>query len=256
MSDVARDPRGGGTVSGHVEALLLGASQQLRNMASMGGNLCQRVRCAYFRDGVSPCNKREPGTGCCRARGPSIAVTPSSAPVTSASPHTLPMSRSRWSRSTPPCRRSGPAGPGRSRWTASTSFPETLRSVEHPLEHGELIAAIDVPAAATGPDIGLPEVPRPSVVRVRAGVGPRGHRGRRRARARRPPGPGRGRHQALARPPCRGGLLGSPATPILRPCRRAGTRGGGSPRAERVQGGVRATSRRPGPLRRDARGAR
>ena len=38
-------------------------------MASMGGNLCQRVRCAYFRDGISPCNKREPGSGCSALEG-------------------------------------------------------------------------------------------------------------------------------------------------------------------------------------------
>jgi xanthine dehydrogenase YagS FAD-binding subunit len=45
-------------------ALLAGASQQLRNMASVGGNLLQRTRCAYFYDIATPCNKREPGTGC------------------------------------------------------------------------------------------------------------------------------------------------------------------------------------------------
>jgi xanthine dehydrogenase YagS FAD-binding subunit len=45
-------------------ALLLSASQQLRNMASMGGNLLQRTRCTYFRDVATPCNKREPGSGC------------------------------------------------------------------------------------------------------------------------------------------------------------------------------------------------
>jgi xanthine dehydrogenase YagS FAD-binding subunit len=45
-------------------ALLAGASQQLRNMASVGGNLLQRTRCAYFYDTATPCNKREPGTGC------------------------------------------------------------------------------------------------------------------------------------------------------------------------------------------------
>jgi len=46
------------------EALLAGASPQLRNMATMGGNLLQRTRCFYFRDNAFPCNKREPGTGC------------------------------------------------------------------------------------------------------------------------------------------------------------------------------------------------
>jgi xanthine dehydrogenase YagS FAD-binding subunit len=45
-------------------ALLAGASQQLRNMASAGGNLLQRTRCAYFYDIATPCNKRQPGSGC------------------------------------------------------------------------------------------------------------------------------------------------------------------------------------------------
>lgn len=46
------------------QALLSGASAQLRNMATTGGNLLQRTRCMYFRDNLSPCNKREPGSGC------------------------------------------------------------------------------------------------------------------------------------------------------------------------------------------------
>jgi xanthine dehydrogenase YagS FAD-binding subunit len=45
-------------------ALMAGASQQLRNMASVGGNLLQRTRCTYFYDIVTPCNKRAPGSGC------------------------------------------------------------------------------------------------------------------------------------------------------------------------------------------------
>jgi len=45
-------------------AILAGASQQLRNMASTGGNLLQRTRCLYFYDTATPCNKREPGSGC------------------------------------------------------------------------------------------------------------------------------------------------------------------------------------------------
>ena len=45
-------------------AILAGASAQLRNMASTGGNLLQRTRCLYFYDMTTPCNKREPGTGC------------------------------------------------------------------------------------------------------------------------------------------------------------------------------------------------
>src|SRR5213075_487462 len=51
------------------EALLSGASPQLRNMASVGGNLLQRTRCAYFYDIATPCNKREPGSGCAAIGG-------------------------------------------------------------------------------------------------------------------------------------------------------------------------------------------
>ncbi len=46
------------------EALLSGASAQLRNAATVGGNLLQRTRCAYFYDTASACNKRDPGAGC------------------------------------------------------------------------------------------------------------------------------------------------------------------------------------------------
>ncbi|WP_411563272.1 FAD binding domain-containing protein [Pseudomonas shirazensis] len=46
------------------QAILAGASPQLRNMASTGGNLLQRTRCYYFYDASTPCNKREPGSGC------------------------------------------------------------------------------------------------------------------------------------------------------------------------------------------------
>lgn len=51
------------------EALLSGASPQLRNMATTGGNLLQRTRCVYFRDTAHACNKREPGTGCSAIEG-------------------------------------------------------------------------------------------------------------------------------------------------------------------------------------------
>jgi xanthine dehydrogenase YagS FAD-binding subunit len=50
-------------------AIMAGASQQLRNMASTGGNLLQRTRCSYFYDTVTPCNKRNPGTGCSAMAG-------------------------------------------------------------------------------------------------------------------------------------------------------------------------------------------
>ena len=50
-------------------AILAGASPQLRNMASVGGNLMQRTRCSYFYDTATPCNKREPGTSCSAVHG-------------------------------------------------------------------------------------------------------------------------------------------------------------------------------------------
>ncbi|MGI8760060.1 MAG: FAD binding domain-containing protein [Jatrophihabitantaceae bacterium] len=51
------------------QALLAGASGQLRNLATTGGNLLQRTRCVYFQDVSTPCNKREPGTGCSAIEG-------------------------------------------------------------------------------------------------------------------------------------------------------------------------------------------
>lgn len=51
------------------QALLAGASAQLRNMATTAGNLLQRTRCVYFRDTTTPCNKREPGSGCAAIHG-------------------------------------------------------------------------------------------------------------------------------------------------------------------------------------------
>jgi xanthine dehydrogenase YagS FAD-binding subunit len=51
------------------EAILSGASGQLRNLATTGGNLLQRTRCVYFQDLTTPCNKREPGSGCSMREG-------------------------------------------------------------------------------------------------------------------------------------------------------------------------------------------
>src|SRR6266853_1271443 len=51
------------------QAILAGASAQLRNMATTGGNLLQRTRCYYFYDVATPCNKREPGSGCSAIKG-------------------------------------------------------------------------------------------------------------------------------------------------------------------------------------------
>jgi xanthine dehydrogenase YagS FAD-binding subunit len=63
-TDVAYDERVESRYPLLSRAILAGASPQLRNMATMGGNLMQRTRCPYFYDTATPCNKREPGSGC------------------------------------------------------------------------------------------------------------------------------------------------------------------------------------------------
>jgi xanthine dehydrogenase YagS FAD-binding subunit len=127
------------------QALLLGASAQLRNMASMGGNLCQRVRCSYFRDAASPCNKRDPGSGCAALDGFNrghailgtsdrcIATHPSDVAVALVAMDAVVHTR----------------GPGGDRAIPIDEFfllPADTPEREHPLEHGELIVAIEVPA--------------------------------------------------------------------------------------------------------------
>jgi xanthine dehydrogenase YagS FAD-binding subunit len=70
MSDVAVHPQIVAEFPALSESLWRAASQQLRNMATLGGNLLQRTRCAYFRGGEPfPCNKRKPGSGCAAQHG-------------------------------------------------------------------------------------------------------------------------------------------------------------------------------------------
>ena len=146
MSDVAVAPSVTQRFPMIEKALLLGASAQLRNMASMGGNLCQAVRCSYFRDGMSPCNKREPGSGCAALDGFNrghailgtsdhcIATHPSDLAVALVALDAVVHTR-------------GPAG---ERVIAIDDFfllPADTPEKEHPLDHGELIVTIEVPPA-------------------------------------------------------------------------------------------------------------
>ena len=71
MSDVGEHPLVLQAYPAVSESLLLAASPQLRNMASIGGNMLQRTRCGYFRDAAFPCNKRNPGSGCPAMEGDS-----------------------------------------------------------------------------------------------------------------------------------------------------------------------------------------
>jgi xanthine dehydrogenase YagS FAD-binding subunit len=145
MSDVAEAP---GVVQRFpviAQALVLGASAQLRHMASMGGNLLQRVRCSYFRDIRSACNKRQPGSGCAALEGINrghailgtsqhcIATHPSDLAVALAALDAVVHTQ----------------GPGGGRAIGIDDFfllPGDTPHIEHPLEHGELIVGIEVPA--------------------------------------------------------------------------------------------------------------
>jgi xanthine dehydrogenase YagS FAD-binding subunit len=69
MSDVSADPNLIRHYPALSESLQKAASQQLRNMATLGGNLLQRTRCEYFRGASYPCNKRSPGSGCAALEG-------------------------------------------------------------------------------------------------------------------------------------------------------------------------------------------
>jgi xanthine dehydrogenase YagS FAD-binding subunit len=69
MSDVAWDSHVKDAIPMLSQSLLLAASGQVRNMATMGGNVLQRTRCSYFRDTATACNKREPGSGCAAMSG-------------------------------------------------------------------------------------------------------------------------------------------------------------------------------------------
>ncbi|MFI6317828.1 FAD binding domain-containing protein [Nonomuraea sp. NPDC050556] len=128
------------------QALELGASAQLRNMASMGGNMIQRVRCAYFRETDMPCNKREPGSGCAAEggfhRGHAVlgtsehcfAAHPSDVAVPLVALDAVIHLRGREGERTMPLE---------DFFLPPGDTPER----EHPIEHGELITAIEVPAA-------------------------------------------------------------------------------------------------------------
>ena len=90
-SDLAADPRVRAEFPALAQAVLAGASGQLRNMATVGGNLLQRTRCLYFQDVTKPCNKRTPGQICSAAAmlGEAAAGWPSAASTSLTGPVTL-----------------------------------------------------------------------------------------------------------------------------------------------------------------------
>jgi xanthine dehydrogenase YagS FAD-binding subunit len=125
-------------------ALNAGASPQLRNMATVGGNMLQRTRCSYFYDLTMPCNKREPGTGCGALEGINrmhaifgasdkcIAVHPSDMSVALVALDATVLV-------------SGPKGDRRIAFADFHRLPGDTPEKDSNLEAGELITAVDIP---------------------------------------------------------------------------------------------------------------
>jgi xanthine dehydrogenase YagS FAD-binding subunit len=126
-------------------AILAGASAQLRNMATNGGNPMQRTRCYYFYDTATPCNKREPGTGCSAIDGFNrihailgtsehcIAVHPSDMCVALTALEAV-------------VRVTGPQGERTVPFGEFHRLPGDTPHLDNNLQHGEIITAIDLPA--------------------------------------------------------------------------------------------------------------
>jgi CO/xanthine dehydrogenase FAD-binding subunit len=150
MEELAADP----TVTEQIplvrESLLAGASPQLRNMATIGGNLLQRTRCRYFRDAdVTACNKRAPGSGCAAVQGPArmhailganehcIAVHPSDLCVALVALDAVVDIESAGGRRSVPL-------------TEFCVLPGDHPDIENVLEHGELLTRVRIPLLPTG----------------------------------------------------------------------------------------------------------
>jgi xanthine dehydrogenase YagS FAD-binding subunit len=130
-----------------VEALVAGASGQLRNLATTAGNLLQRTRCPYFQDRTTPCNKRDPGSGCSALRGHSrdlailgasehcIATHPSDMAVAMAALDAVVQVQ-------------GPGGPRAVAIGELHRLPGDAPERDTTLAHGELITAVDLPPVA------------------------------------------------------------------------------------------------------------
>ncbi|OGX81558.1 FAD binding domain-containing protein [Hymenobacter coccineus] len=129
------------------EALLAGASVQIRNMATMAGNPLQRTRCPYFRDLAQPCNKRTPGSGCAAIGGYNHvhALFGASAACVATHPSDLAVALAALDARV---QTTGPQGPRTIAFTDLHRLPGTTPHLDTVLAHGELITSIDLPAFA------------------------------------------------------------------------------------------------------------
>jgi xanthine dehydrogenase YagS FAD-binding subunit len=126
------------------QAILAGASYQLRNLATTGGNFLQRTRCVYFRDVATPCNKREPGSGC-SARGGherDLAILGASEACAATHPSDMAVAMAALDAVV---RIQGPAGERTIPVTELYRLPGDAPERDTVLERGELITAVDLP---------------------------------------------------------------------------------------------------------------
>ena len=150
MEELAADPTVADRAPFVRQALLAGASTQLRNMATIGGNLLQRTRCRYFRDrSVAACNKRAPGSGCAAVTGAARMHA-----ILGASPSCIALHAS--DLCVPLMALDAEVhiqGLGGQRSVPLTQFyvlPGNRPDIENVLEHGEMIIHVDVPLLPDG----------------------------------------------------------------------------------------------------------
>jgi xanthine dehydrogenase YagS FAD-binding subunit len=140
------------------QALLAGASGQLRNLATTGGNLLQRTRCVYFQDSSKPCNKRVPGSGCSMREGyqPDGAILGASQACIATHPSDMAVALAALGAIV---RVLGPQGERAIPLVDFYRLPGDEPARDTVLEHGELLTAVDLPP--------LPGAPRSHYRKVR-----------------------------------------------------------------------------------------
>jgi xanthine dehydrogenase YagS FAD-binding subunit len=131
------------------QAILSGASAQLRNMATTAGNLLQRTRCVYFRNPAMPCNKREPGTGCPAIAGSNrmLAVLGSSEHCIATNPSDMGVAMAALEAT---IHVQGPAGARAIPFGAFHLLPGSTPDRENVLEPGDLVTHVTLPPPVAG----------------------------------------------------------------------------------------------------------
>ncbi len=144
-SDLAADPQVRAEFPVLAQAVLAGASGQLRNMATVGGNLLQRTRCLYFQDVTKPCNKRTPGSGCPARAGDhrNLAILGGSLHCVATHPSDMAVALAALDAVV---HVEGAAGPRAIPLSGFYRLPGDEPDRETTLERGDLITAVEVPA--------------------------------------------------------------------------------------------------------------